>query len=517
MRREEETAMPLHDIQESILRVWLCTWELVALTGLAATLLRQPERMVRWHVRALVLPVLAAVGGLGTQAFGVRFGPWRADGMGWLMALYIAALGLVIQRFTIRYLYGDRHYGAYFGWLTWTTGAASITWMSGTLWLQALSWVAMDAGLIALIAMARESAPVRAVAALTIRRLLISGVAVVAGLFWYGMATGSGDGVGALARAQTLDPGVRAGVAVLLVLAAVVQAGGWPFGRWLLESAVTPTPVSAVMHAGLVNAGALLLTRWAPLLNASGPWPRALLLAWAWISVGLGTGILLVHVDYKRQLIASTMAQTGLMLMQCAIGAYDAAVVHLILHGVFKATLFLRSGFALPRPAQVLGTDSPRQAAREPWPLVAGVVFAAVYGAAAPHEWVRAMSALMLGAGMALAARQLRTVREGRWLGLLTMLAAACIAEALHTGLAHGVQTLLGTAPLPAWSYDWGLAAVLLLAGLALLWVILARSPESAWVARVYLWLVHHGDPRPVALETHPRHLARFVKEAVLR
>jgi NAD(P)H-quinone oxidoreductase subunit 5 len=509
--------MPTHDIQECILRVWLYTWDLVGVTGLAVTVLRRPERMVRWHVRALVLPVLAAVGGIGTQAFGVRVGPWRADGIGWLMAVYIAALGLVIQRFTIRYLHGDRHYGAYFGLLTWTTGAASTTWMSAALWLQALSWVATDAGLIALIALARESAPVRAVAALTIRRLLVSAVAVVAALFWYGRATGYGDVVGALAAAHAVDPGVRTAVAVLLVLAAVVQAGGWPFGRWLLESAVTPTPVSAVMHAGLVNAGALLLTRWAPVLDTSGPWPHALLLALAWISVGLGTGILLVHVDYKRQLIASTMAQTGLMLMQCAIGAYDAAVVHLILHGVFKATLFLRSGSALPHPAQVLGADTPRQVGGGPWPLVAGAVFAAVYWAAAPQELARPMSALMLGAGMALAGRHLRTVREGRWLGLFTMFAAAGMAEALRTGLAHGVQTLLGTAAFPARSLGWGLVAGLLLAGLALLRVLLARSPESAWVARVYLWLVHLGDPRPVAFETHPRHLGRFVKEAVLR
>lgn len=56
----------------------------------------------------------------------------------------------------------------------------------------------------------------------------------------------------------------------------------------------------------------------------------------------IGTGISLVQVDYKRQLVGSTIAQMGFMLIQCALGAYLAAVIHLILHGLFKATLFYK-------------------------------------------------------------------------------------------------------------------------------------------------------------------------------
>ena len=65
-----------------------------------------------------------------------------------------------------------------------------------------------------------------------------------------------------------------------------------------------------------------------------------------------------MHVDYKRQLVGSTISQMGFMLVQCALGAYSAAIVHLILHGVFKATLFLQSGsvvkrFNIPTPPSV--------------------------------------------------------------------------------------------------------------------------------------------------------------------
>ena len=53
-----------------------------------------------------------------------------------------------------------------------------------------------------------------------------------------------------------------------------------------------------------------------------------------------------VQVDYKRQLVGSTIAQMGFMLVQCALGAYLAAIIHAILHGLFKSTLFLRAGSA---------------------------------------------------------------------------------------------------------------------------------------------------------------------------
>ena len=100
------------------------------------------------------------------------------------------------------------------------------------------------------------------------------------------------------------------------------------------------------MHAGLVNAGGIMLTRFSPLfmmiLHKS-------FYLFSSISVLIGTGISLVQVDYKRQLVGSTIAQMGFMLIQCALGAYLAAVIHLILHGLFKATLFLQAGSSVQR------------------------------------------------------------------------------------------------------------------------------------------------------------------------
>ena len=125
----------------------------------------------------------------------------------------------------------------------------------------------------------------------------------------------------------------------------MIPAAQWPFQRWLLDSVVAPTPVSAVMHAGIVNAGGMMLTRFSPLL--SGDVAQIVLLVLSSISVLIGTGMMLVQVDYKRQLVGSTIAQMGFMLFQCALGAYLAAIIHAVLHGIFKSTLFLQAGSAI--------------------------------------------------------------------------------------------------------------------------------------------------------------------------
>lgn len=101
----------------------------------------------------------------------------------------------------------------------------------------------------------------------------------------------------------------------------IIQLTQYPFQSWLIESVVAPTPVSAIMHAGIVNAGGIILTRFSPVFDNNIA--LTLLLIISSISVLIGSGISLVHVDYKRQLVGSTMSQMGFMLVQCALGVYS--------------------------------------------------------------------------------------------------------------------------------------------------------------------------------------------------
>ena len=123
----------------------------------------------------------------------------------------------------------------------------------------------------------------------------------------------------------------------------MIQSALVPFHGWLLSSMTAPTPVSAFMHAGLVNAGGVLLARFAPVVAELPAVMLAIVVAGG-LSALLAQGWMLVQTDVKRQLGCSTVAQMGFMVLQCGLGFFAAAIAHLILHGFYKAYLFLASG-----------------------------------------------------------------------------------------------------------------------------------------------------------------------------
>ncbi len=132
-------------------------------------------------------------------------------------------------------------------------------------------------------------------------------------------------------------------VAALVALAAFARSAQFLLHTWLPYTMSGPTPVSALMHAGIVNAGGFLVNRFAPVFVHSDG-----VLHWMFV-VGLVTAIvgsvlMLAQHDIKKSLGYSTMGQMGFMIMECGVGAFSLAIYHLIAHGVFKGTLFLGSG-----------------------------------------------------------------------------------------------------------------------------------------------------------------------------
>jgi NAD(P)H-quinone oxidoreductase subunit 5 len=133
-------------------------------------------------------------------------------------------------------------------------------------------------------------------------------------------------------------------IALLLILiAAMTQSGIYPFHSWLTSSLNSPTPVSALMHAGLVNGGGILLARFAPLYFNS---PEILTLIFI---IGIATALVgtfwkLIQSNVKTMLACSTMGQMGFMFAQAGLGLFPAAIAHLFWHGCFKSYLFLTSG-----------------------------------------------------------------------------------------------------------------------------------------------------------------------------
>lgn len=130
-------------------------------------------------------------------------------------------------------------------------------------------------------------------------------------------------------------------IALLFILiAALVQSALWPFHRWLLSSLNSPTPTSAMMHAGLINGGGLLLVRFAHLYSAHSAMLMIIFILGI-VSAVIGTFWKLIQNDVKKMLACSTLAQMGFMFVQCGLGLFPAAVAHLCWHSLFKANLFL--------------------------------------------------------------------------------------------------------------------------------------------------------------------------------
>ena len=146
------------------------------------------------------------------------------------------------------------------------------------------------------------------------------------------------------------NPGVEVGgwpvaktAAMLVALAAFARSAQFPLHSWLPYTMEGPTPVSALMHAGIVNAGGFLLNRFAPLfMHASDV--LHVVFAVGLLTALIGSALMLTQNDIKKSLGYSTMGQMGFMVMECGLGAFSLAVYHLIAHGLFKATLFLGSG-----------------------------------------------------------------------------------------------------------------------------------------------------------------------------
>lgn len=130
---------------------------------------------------------------------------------------------------------------------------------------------------------------------------------------------------------------------MLLALAAFSRSAQFLLHTWLPYTMDGPTPVSALMHAGIVNAGGFLFNRFAPLFAHAG-WALHLAFGVGLVTAVIGSALMLMQNDVKRSLGYSTMGQMGFMVMECGLGAFPLAVFHLIAHGFFKASLFLGAG-----------------------------------------------------------------------------------------------------------------------------------------------------------------------------
>lgn len=200
------------------------------------------------------------------------------------------------------------------------------------------------------------------------RRVLGAGdLALVTGVV---LVVVDSDGI-AFAELARTDGAVMHLASCLVVVAALARCSQVPAHGWLPRTLVAPTPVSALLHAGLVNAGGVIAIRFAPLV-ARSTGATAVGIVAATASMVVGVAIMRGRSEVKTALVWSTTAQMGFMIVQVLVGLGAAAAAHLIAHGAYKSNLFLTSGSTLERPVRSIPVRTPAHR------VVAGALTAAV-------------------------------------------------------------------------------------------------------------------------------------------
>ncbi|PSQ88974.1 MAG: oxidoreductase [Bacteroidetes bacterium QH_2_63_10] len=354
----------------------------------------------------------------------------QIDGLTRVMAVVTTFVSGIVHSFSRRYMAGAKHLNRFYARLFALTLIVLLLTAANHLVLFALAWTAMGWVLADLIGHVRGWPQARA-ASRYARGFFLGGSALLAGaLGRLGVQTGTWTIDGVLAAVGTLPMPVVVTASILLILAAMIQSALVPFHRWLLSSMTAPTPVSGFMHAGLVNAGGVLLARFAPVVFELSAVMLGIVFVGG-LSALLGQTWMLVQTDIKRQLGASTVAQMGFMVLQCGLGFIPAAIAHLLLHGFYKAYLFLASG-------SVVEYTRPEGAERPAPSLLSGVVTVA--------------TALAGGALFAvLTGKSLTALDSSTFLTFFVVLAVL-----------HATRTLVRRASLSTTTRLWALPAVLL-------------------------------------------------------
>jgi len=284
-----------------------------------------------------------APAGIAGLAFLAAEGPRALSVLQLVIAGITIFVGAIVAAFSRRFMRSDPQRTSYFARIAMLIGSVLFLVLTSDLLVFAAAWVASGILLASLVGHANALSEAREAAIRARRTFLIGDLALLAALAIVGGHGGTTDISSALSRSGSLSPLAGHLAALLLVIAAAARCALPPFSAWLLSSMTAPTPVSALMHAGLVNAGGFLLLRLAPVLEAA-PVAR-----YAAVGLGLfaalwGLGIMAVRPDAKRALAGSTVSQMGFMIMSCGLGAYAAALWHIAAHGLFKAWLFLGAG-----------------------------------------------------------------------------------------------------------------------------------------------------------------------------
>ncbi len=466
---------------------------------------------------ALVCAVLAAVTyTLGMTQSATYLSVKLPDGLGLLsisvevndltvlMLLLVAFVGMIVARYSYTYLDGDTHEGRFHRWLSLTLGSFLTLIFSGNIWIFLIFWIATSLCLHELLAFYHK----RPVAVLAARKkyLLhrIADVSLFAAFVLIACTLHTSQFASIASVFATTHgplPETLQIASGLIVLSAVLKSAQFPFHGWLIQVMEAPTPVSALLHAGIIYTGAFLILRTIPIMSRVG-WTQDALILVGLVSIAAASLMMMTATNIKGSLAYSTCAQMGFMLMECGLGLYSLVVLHIVSHSVYKAHAFLSSGSVvdhfrvpvLPAVSRAATVWKVMQSLTVAVPIVIGI--GAVFGVPLSQQ----PALIVMGVILTIAISQLllQALNMGE-IGINRLLPAMIGLSALVSMAYFGFDTLftellgasLDTARIAAGGVQDGLLGLIIavFVGLLLVQQMLPRVPHNPFWQATYVHL----------------------------
>jgi len=404
-------------------------------------------------------PATSALIGVGGIGFAVRL-----DAISAAMLLLVSFVGWVVLRYSATYLDGEDRQGAFTGWMAATLASVMLLVTAGNVLQLIAAWIATSLLLHQLLIFYPGRVQAQRAARKKSWTARAGDVALIAAAGFLIADYGTGDIATILATAKADGAGSFAPViAGFLALSALLKSAQFPTHGWLTEVMEAPTPVSALLHAGVINAGGFLLIRFADVMLLA-PGILAILVMIGGFTALFGGLVMLTQPAVKTSLAWSTIGQMGFMILQCGLALFPLALLHIVAHSLYKAHAFLASGSAVdgvaairrPGPVAVPNAKAVGRAFLLALAIYAVVGFA--FGLTGKSPQAIALGAILifgvaylLAQGLADAAPRILTQRTA-----LYSLAAAIGYFALQEGATFLTSGTLPATPAPG-PLEWAL------------------------------------------------------------
>ena len=279
-----------------------------------------------------------------------------------LILAMVSFLGVIVTRYSVNHLGGDPGQASFVRRLLVTVATVTLLNVAGDLLLFALAWAATSLALHRLLVFFPDRSGAKLAAKKRFIFSRIGDVCLLGTLFFVWSHFGTWNFAAIFEQLSSHGASAEhltSAIPVLLVLAALLKSAQMPFHSWLPETMESPTPVSALMHAGIVNAGGFLVLRLSPLIETSAV-AMDLLIVVGGLTAVTASLVMITQTSIKKSLAWSTISQMGFMMLQCGLGAFGLAALHILAHSLYKAHAFLSAGGIVARSAKRADYSPPK-------------------------------------------------------------------------------------------------------------------------------------------------------------